>query len=205
MQRVFSIFLFFSLLLWGQLLFAQDGSFPEDEFPDLPWEDIFISPYAAGDRTFTITLGVLFPTIFAGDIENNRHGLRLGGAGSLAFNYFLSPNIFIGGELTGSFTGTRGGNMLYIVPFGPRIGYQFLFNRFEFPVSLMIGGAGQRYLERGYFGLIVKPGASAFWRLNPDWSFGLNTAWWFLPQWPRNSHNVYGNFFELTMSARYHF
>jgi hypothetical protein len=94
--------------------------------------------------------------------------------------------------------------MLYIVPFGARIGYQFLFQRFEFPVSLMLGGAAQMYLERGYFGPIAKPAAAAYWRFSPDWSFGFNCAWWVVPQWPRNRHTVYGNFVELTMSARYH-
>lgn len=203
MQKIPFLGFILFLLFLGQSLFAQD---PEDDFPSSIWGDIAASPYAAGDRNFVITMGVLFPTLFLGNyIENNDHGLRLGGTGSLSFNYFLTPNIFVGGELAGSFIGTRGRNMLYIVPFGARIGYQLVINRLEFPVSLMIGGASQRYLGRGFFGPIVKPSASAFWRLNPDWSFGINGAWWFVPQWPRNRHDVYGNFFELTFSARYHF
>ena len=204
-MRTCSLFFMMLLLFTGHVLFAQDAASTDDEFPDSPWEDIVTSPYALGDRNFAISLGILFPTLFAGDIENNQHGLRLGGTGSLAFNYFLTSNIFVGGELSGAFIGTRGGNMLYLVPFGARVGYQFLFNRFEFPVSLMIGGVGHTYLERGYFGLFAKPGVSAFWRFSPEWSFGLNSAWWFVPQWPRNSHNVYGNFLELTLSARFHF
>jgi hypothetical protein len=99
--------------------------------------------------------------------------------------------------------------MLYMIPFGLRVGYQFVVNRFEFPLSLMVGAAPQRKLEEGYFGPILKPGASAFWRFNADWSFGLNAAWWFVPQWPKPEsgvrHSVYGNFLELTLSARYHF
>jgi hypothetical protein len=204
-MRACSLFFIIFLLFGSQILFAQNGTFPDEESPDSPWEEIITSPYDRGDRNFIISLGVVFPTLFAGDIENNRHGLRLGGAGSLAFNYFLSPSIFVGGELSGAFIGTRGGNMLYIVPFGARIGYQFIFNRIEIPLSFMIGGAAHSYLERGYFGLIAKPGASAFWRLNSDWSFGLNCIWWFVPQWPKNNHTVYGNFLELTLSARYHF
>jgi len=204
-QRACSFFLVIFLLLWGQGLFAQEENFPDDEFPDPIWEDIITSIYSGGDRNFIISLGVLFPAFFGGEVENNRHGLGLGGTGSMAFNYFLSPNIFAGVELAGSFSGTRGGNMLYIVPFGARIGYQFLYSRFEFPVSLMVGGAAQRYLEQGHFSFIVKPGVSGFWRFSPDWSFGLNSVWWFIPQWPRNGYNVYGNFVELTLSARFHF
>ena len=208
MQKMLFPVLLLGLFFLSQSLFAQEEAYPEDDFPSPPpfWGEIVSSPYAAGDRNFVITLGVLFPTLFFGnDIVDNDHGLRLGGTGSLAFNYFLTPNIFVGGELSGAFVGTRGGNMLYLVPFGARIGYQFVFNRIEIPVSVMVGGATQRYLGRGYFGPVVKPSISGFWRLNHDWSFGLNGIWWFVPQWPTNRHNVYGNFFELTFSARYHF
>ena len=202
--RTCSLFLIFFLLLLGQSVFAQEDAYPEEE-PGPDWGSIASSPYTFGDRNFIISLGVLIPTFFGGDIENNEHGLRLGGTGSLAFNYFLNSNFFVGGELAGSFSGTRGGNMLYMVPFGVRAGFQFLLHRFEFPVSVMLGGIASRYLDRGYFGLIVKPSASAYWRFSPEWSFGLNSAWWFVPQWPRNGNKVYGNFMELTLSARYHF
>jgi hypothetical protein len=77
--------------------------------------------------------------------------------------------------------------------------------RFEFPLTLMIGAAPQRYLEKGYFGLIIKPAASAFFRFNADWSFGLNAQWWILPQWPANGKDATGNFLELSLSALYHF
>ena len=205
MLRVCSLFFLLVLLFSGQSLFAQGWDDPDDD-PFTPWEPFAATPFEAGDRNFVISLGTLIPTVFIGDeIENNRHGLALGGVGSLAFNYFLTPTIFVGGELAGTFIRTRGRNMLYIVPFGARIGYQLVFNRFEIPVSLMLGGARHAYLGNVYFGPIVKPGASFFWRFNPDWSFGLNSNWWFTPQWPRNGHNVFGNFLELTLSARYHF
>ena len=204
MQRTCSLFLILLLILLGQSLFAQEDEYPEDDL-DPDRGGIISSPYTLGDRNFIISLGVIFPTYFGGEIENNNHGIRLGGTGSLAFNYFLNPHFFVGGELAGSFSATRGGNMLYMVPFGVRAGYQFMLYRFEFPVSVMVGGVANRYLERGYFGLIVKPNVSVYWRFSPEWSFGLNSAWWFVPQWPSNRHDVYGNFMELTLSARYHF
>ena len=203
MPRVFSLLLIMFCLFSSISLYAQEED-PESPPVDSDWFDYVESPYARGDRTFNISLGVLFPTFFSG-IENNRHGLSPGGMGTLTFNYFLSPTFFVGAELSGSFSATRGGNMLYLIPFGVRAGHQFYYRNFEFPVSVMIGAAPQRYVENGYFGLIVKPGASAFWRYNMDWSFGLNTNWWVLPQWPRNGNNVIGNFLELTLSARYHF
>ena len=203
MKMIISFLTILFCLAFSMNLYAQER---DQDLPQIEsdWFDYNESPYTRGDRTFNITLGVLFPTFFSG-IDNNRHGLSLGGTGTLTFNYFLSPNVFFGGELSGSFSGTRAGNMLYLIPFGARIGYQFHYRFFEFPVSIMIGAAPQRYMENGYFGPIIKPGASGFWRYNMDWSFGLNANWWILPQWPRNGNNVVGNFLELTLSARYHF
>jgi hypothetical protein len=197
----------FILILAGGRLFAQESDAPEDEpvesLPEEEWDEIMIAEYSPGDRNFTVSMGAIIPIFFAG-IESNQHGLSVGAFGSLVFNFFITPRIFVGGELSGMFSGTRGGNMLYIVPFGVRVGYQFSYRRFEFPVSLMIGGAAQKYMEKGYFGPIAKPGASIYWRYNPEWSFGVNGVWWFVPQWPKNAHNSLGNFLELTLSARYH-
>jgi len=207
MRRTWSLFLVLFLVFSGLSLYAQEGAYqdgdPDDSFPETGFDEIMSAEYAPGDRNFTISGGVVIPLFFSG-VANNQHGLSVGGVASLAFNYFITQRFFVGGELSGMFTGTRGKNMLYIVPFGIRAGYQFTYRRFEFPVSLMIGAAPQAYLEKGYFGLFVKPGASAFWRYSPEWSFGLNAAWWFVPQWPENGNNSLGNFLELTLSARYY-
>lgn len=213
MPRAWSLFIVL-LLLPGLSLFADDDFYPDDDPPVIPiesdWYDFHIELYARGDRTFNISVGALVPAFFAGELDGNRHGLSPGGTGSLAFNYFLNQNIFVGGKLSGMFAATRLSNMLFIIPIGAQVGYQLLFGRFEVPITLMIGGALQRYLEKEHFGLIVQPGASFFWRFNPDWSFGFNANWWFVPQWPRPGadgirRTVFGNFLELTMSARYHF
>ena len=207
MRRTWAIFLVLFFIFCGLSLYAQEGAYqeeePDDSFPEAGFDEIMTAEYSPGDRNFTVSVGVVTPLFFSG-IDNNQHGLSVGGAGSLAFNYFITRRFFVGGELSGMFASTRGGNMLYIVPFGIRAGYQFIRQRFEFPVSLMIGAAPQQYLEKDYFGLIVKPGVSAFWRYSPEWSFGVNGAWWFVPQWPENGKNAFGNFLELTLSARYH-
>jgi len=203
MRRTLSLILILFFVFSGLGLFAQEEDGEEPPF-DSEWVDIVSEPYSPGDTNFTITLGLVFPAFVSG-IDTGDHGLSIGGTGSLAFNYFFTSNFFVGGELSGMFAGTRRGNMLYMVPFGVRVGLQFWYGSFEFPVSLMIGAAPQSYIEKGYFGLFLKPGASVFWRFNPDWSFGLNGNWWFVPQWPANGYDTYGNFIELTLSARYNF
>ncbi|MCL2374409.1 MAG: hypothetical protein FWC65_04120 [Treponema sp.] len=210
LPRAQSFFLMLFLVFAAPALFAQQD-YDEPEPPPIgtDWFDFDAAVYARGDRTFTISLGAIFPTVFHffDPIEgtNHSHNLSIGGTGSLAFNYFLNSHIFIGGELAGMFAGTEGGNMLFMVPFGFRVGYQFVRRQFEFPLSIMVGAAPQMRLDDRYFGLIVKPGASAFWRFNPDWSFGLNAVWWIVPQLSSSEHNVLGNFLTVTLSARYHF
>ena len=209
MKRALSSFFVILLLMSGVALFAQEEEPPEDTPVSPPadtvWDDYNLSVYNKGDKTFNITLGILIPLFFSGLPDGNSHNLSVGGTGTLSFNYFLTPHFFVGAELSGVFASTIGKSMLYMVPFGARVGYQFVFRRFEFPLSLMIGAAPQKHGNEGYFGFILKPGASAFWRFNPDWSFGLNTIWWFVPQWPKGGNDVYGNFLEVTLTARYHF
>ena len=205
MRRIQVCFFLLLLIFSWSSLSAQDANIEDipDDYPP-EWVEIISAPYSAGDRSFIITIGTLLPVFFTG-LEDGNHGLSIGGTGFLALNYYLSENVYVGGEISGMFASTRGRNMLYIIPFGGRIGYQMWYQRFEFPINLTIGAATQRYLGKSHFGLFFKPGASMFWRYNADWSFGANASWWIVPEWPRNGKNVMGNFIELSLSARYHF
>ncbi|MDR2101382.1 MAG: hypothetical protein LBP43_02300 [Treponema sp.] len=200
---VFSVGLIFSALS------QEGGGDGSDEIPiESDWDGAVPTLYSRGDQIFSMTLGTLFPIVFF-DARGKTYPHNLfavGGMGALSYNYFLSPHWFAGGEISGMFIKTRN-SMLYIVPMGFLGGYQFILGQFEFPLSLMLGVAPQKFLDEGYFGyLFLKPRVSAFWRFSPEWSFGLNTAWWWVPQWPKDrSKNATGNFLELTFSARIHF
>ncbi len=171
------------------------------------WDGYSPSIYDRGDQTFSITIGTMNPLFYVrSDGEKVENKSKLGGAGSLSYSYFFTPNFALGGEFGGMFSATIGGNMLFVMPFGLRATYQLLYRDFEFPFSLMVGGATQSYLGTNYLGLIVKPGTGAYWRATPDWSFGLNAIWWWMPEWTDSRDTtVYGNFLELTLSARDHF
>ena len=212
MRKLWFLFLLTLILFSALHLYAQENEDGEDEGEpvsppiDTDWGEFPSTLNTRGDKTFVISLGVIIPAVFTGKgIENNKHNLSVGGTGSLSYNYFINPYVFIGAELSGMFVGTIGGNMLYIVPFGAVLGYQFVFGRFELPISLMIGGAPQTYIEKNYFGFFFKPGVSGYFRFDSDWSFGINTLWWMVPQWPKDGRNVLGNLLQITVSARYHF
>jgi hypothetical protein len=182
-----------------------------DENSDLPalpiWYDAPMTGYTRGDKTFNINLGVLLPLFFTSasgkSLDNN---INLGGTGSLGYNYFLNSHVFVGGILQGSFSQTVGKNFLYLIPIGFTAGYQFILSRFEFPLSVTVGGMTEQYLTFNGYWLFLKPQASGFFRFNSDWSFGLNVAWWIVPQWTNTPEkDATGNFLEITLAARYHF
>jgi hypothetical protein len=190
---------------------GEDGGGGEEEIPaEDDWFGFMPSLYSRGDQIFSLSLGVVVPTVFAkGDGEIIPRNMVIGGTGSLSYDYFFGSHFFVGGELQGMFASTLGNHMLFIIPISARAGYQFVVQRFEFPLSLGIGIAPQQFRTSksyDYLGLFVKPRASVFFRFNPDWSFGLNTAWWWIPQiTARDDESVHGHFFEATISARYHF
>jgi hypothetical protein len=194
---------------FGSVLHAQETGPEEGEIPiESEWDIYAPEFYSRGDQTFIISFGVVAPTMFFGQDGIISHNISppVGGTGSLAYNYFFTSHLSLGGEVGGMFTSTVGQNVLYIIPIGLRVGYQFIFRRFEFPLALTVGIAPQRYLNLGYLGLFAKAGGSVFFRFNPDWSFGVNANWGWYPQWVKKpEENVHANIMDITVAARYHF
>jgi len=206
-QKVIAFLLLFSIVSFA---YAQEDDQDEGELPIITDRDIYIPElYTKGDQAFLISLGLIFPTVFlnGGKVMNHNFEPPVGGTGSLGYNYFLNSNFFLGGEIAGMFNSTLGMNTVFIIPIGFRIGYQFIVWRFEFPVSIMAGVNWHRFLEDGYFGFFLKGGGSVYYRFNPEWSFGLNANWNWLPEWIPDDpkKNVDGNIVDLTFSVRYHF
>ncbi|GHT71771.1 hypothetical protein FACS1894110_25340 [Spirochaetia bacterium] len=220
MQRAWTFLCILFLAVWMAPIHAQEPESPgSEEEPDYE-EEIPIesdwggytppSLYSRGDQVVILSVGVTIPTVFTGNsgelLFSGVGQITVGGTGSISYNYFLTPGLFVGGEIQGMFSGTIGKHMLYIIPITARVGYQFVIKRFEFPIALGLGLAPQMLLDKNIVSFFLKPSASAYFRFNPDWSFGLNTTWWWIPQIPNDrTKTVYGNFFEASLSARYHF
>ena len=226
MQKALALFLLLALFCFaGQgILYAQentpgyDETIPDDndsdDETDSDFDRYIPDMYAKGDQTITISLGAVFPTVFlnnSGEVISHNISPPVGGVLSLAYSHFLGANFFLGGEVGFISAYTLAENAIFIIPIGLRAGWQFVFHRFEFPLYAAIGIAPQRYLDFGYFGMYLKGAAAAFYRYNPNWSFGLSADWKWLPQWPLEDgkrtpeKDVYGNIIGVTLSARYHF
>jgi len=199
-------FLILLLICLPVLLFSQEEGSDGESQPD--WDTYNADLYSSGDQTFIISLGTVFPAVFFNDGKKMTHNFSppVGGTGSLTYSYYFNKNFFLGGELGGIFIPTLANNNAYIIPLGVRGGYQFYVWRLEFPLYAALGMSWHKYLNEGYYGMYLKGGAGAYFRFSQDWSFGLNTAWYWLPEWTKNSKkDVYGNIIELSLSARYHF
>ena len=218
--RIFSLLLLLFLFSGGGLSAQeQDEEDPDSDdgvFMETDWDGYLPDLYSMGDQTFTITAGTVFPIVFYNvhTKEPITHNFSppVGGAGSLAYTYFLSSNFFLGVEIGVMFNGTMAKNTVFFIPIGVRTGWQFVFRRFEFPLTLTIGVVPQTYIEYKYAGLFIRGGFATFYRTGPEWSFGINVDWNWYPQNPRENVmrkkediNINAHILGITLSARYHF
>jgi hypothetical protein len=191
---------FFASAVFAQEL-PQDEQPPEEPRPPIENNDGFVySSNQRGDQFIKINLMVDLP--IKPDIEH----LQVGGAGTISYMRFLNPWFLLGGDLSFGYNVTVGSNVFTFVPILFKGSYQFTYKKFEFPLTLGLGVAFENYLTRTYFGLAVKPEIGAYWRIVPEWSFGIHYGVYFLPQWYSNPANNYlGIIQDLGLSGRYHF
>jgi hypothetical protein len=193
-----------TLPLFGQEEEAPEDAYEEqDETPegqDGTDPEYVVRANQKGDQYILFMLGMAIPAHPTPD------KLIIGGEGILGYMRFLTSQIAVGGTVHFGYHATVGGNVFYYVPIAARITFQPTWRRFEFPLSLSLGGAFETYLERTYFGLFVKPEVAVYFRFNPAWSFGGGAGVMIMPQWYTESANNYtGIIADFGISARYHF
>ena len=152
-----------------------------------------------GDQFIILKLNVDIPYVPFGK-------LLVGGSGTLGYQRFIVSGLTLGGDVSFGYSQTLGKNVFYFVPILFRAGWQFSAGKFEFPLSIGIGGAFENYLNSSYFGLALHPDAAAFFRYDSSWSFGLHAGLYILPQWYKNAQqNRTGIIQDIGLTVRYHF
>lgn len=188
---------------------------PEGGFPE---EEGFIEPYGLGSQTFSINVGLFFPLFFhfpgadsvdeLSTFEPAWGQLSLGGMGSLSWGSYLTPRFALGAKLAGSFSFTPQGYVNSLIPITMWAEYLFRSGSFEFPVSFQGGIVINRVQDQIYLGPIAIPGISGYYNLNAEWGLGLSLNYWWVPEiyfGDKADVSSFGNFLELSFSARYHF
>jgi hypothetical protein len=182
--------------------FSQEVAEPavpqEPEQPDeYPQSDYVFRLNQQGDSFLGIQLSVQIPFI---------KKLNVGGAGGIMFSRFLTDYFALGGELDFSYETTIGSNVYYFIPILVKGTFVIPVNKFEFPISLAMGFAFQSYINRNYYGFVIKPEIGAFYRFSPGWSVGLTAGVNILPQWYiKSSNNRTGVILSTSACVRFHF
>lgn len=198
MKRFFMLISMLAIsVFWG---FAQENDQTKQDTQKPAIADTMVyKTNQAGDQYIVLKLNLDIP-------YRPLKKLKLGGAGSLGYQRFLTDSLNVGGDISFAYSKTIGNNVFYFVPFIARIGWQFTAGKFEFPLSFGIGGALQNYIDRTYFGLVIRPEFATYYRYNADWSFGLHTGLYIMPQWYKNkAYNYTGIIHDIGLTVRYHF
>ncbi len=195
----------------GILLQAQDNSEEEN----------ILMAYDLGDQIFSVNAGLFAPLFFhllngnGGSIEPAYSAdlgyahLSAGGTGSLEWCTFVNSNLTVGFELGGVFSFTPNKRTLVMIPITGQAAWNFRAYPFEFPVFLGAGIVFNILDDSLFLSPILKPGASAYYIFNSEWSFGMNMTYWWVPEiYFDDAHagqSAFGNFLEISISAIRHF
>ena len=165
-----------------------------------------------GDQYIKLTLGLCLPLNFPNPVELFRGDaqLSIGGMGTLGYHYLLSSKWIVGFDIGFGFNVSIGSHVFNYVPFVFSVTYQPTVWRLEFPLTLGIGFAWESFSGDNYFpGLVVKPEAGCMFRLTESWSLGLDASYLLMPQFSEwygsGDENYAGQFFTISLAARYHF
>ncbi len=194
-----------SILLSLTVLVAVNGQIVDNEK--------FVEPYSAGSQTFTMNGGLFLPLFFSFPyapttfVPASGH-LSPGGTGSLEWADFISNRLSLGIELAGTFAFTPNMHTHVLIPLSGKISYLFPVGSFEIPVFFGAGIAANKVSDQVYFGPVFKPGVAAYWNMNLKWGFGVSMQYWIVPEiyfGDQKGKTAFGNFMDISFSARYHF
>jgi hypothetical protein len=183
--------------------FAQSAGDPSVDTADFP-----TNPYEPGDGLLSFRLGAGFGLLNLDLADGSFDKLNLGpgAAFSLSYMHFVARGFAIGGELGGLVTSSIAERTFFAAPLAFRASWHFVLSPFEIAPTVAVGAVLQRLGELSHVDPVVRFGADWLWRQSADWSLGLRTEFWLIPQiyldYPES--NRLGGFLETTLTATYH-
>jgi hypothetical protein len=138
------------------------------------------APYKAGDMTIALLAGLHLPLAFIGSPLSTQ--LDPGAGFGFSYRYFLDGQWAIGGDISGAFNGTIGGNSLFTAPLSFEFSWWKAVVPFEFTLEAGLGGYITRLKSLSYVGPFAKLGGAALWRTGTGWSVGLRVEGWAVPE-----------------------
>ncbi len=203
------------------IVFAIGHAVAQEESQPPPGADAQGDPYVLGDQMLALGASLVLPLFTylpTDEVAGSRvtgTNLTPGGKLSLNWNAFLGPRLTVGAEVGGMFAIDRHGEPLLLVPVTGRLGYQFSSNlfglgQFDLPVFVNAGVGFMKLADLFSVNLIVRPGASLFYRYDRNWSFGGSVSVWlmFEPLWGAASAGSgpgLATFLDISPQIVYHF
>ena len=163
-----------------------------------------------GDQFLKVGIAGNIPLSFGNPWFTADGKMQIGGLLSIGYHYFLTKYFAVGGDIGFGFNPTIGGNIFSHIPVMLTATFQPAFGSFEFPLTIGVGAAWETYNSEKYWpGLVVRPEAGVYYRINESWAAGGNVAYKFMPQfgqlWGKSDTNIMGHYVEIEASVKYYF
>ncbi len=207
MTRKHICLVLFFLAFGTTALFAESGETTRDSSGVVVVQEKSIPAYDKGDQVFALVMGPHFHlgTIFPSGAPTPNNRNKIGGSGSLGWDYFIQRNQSLGIQVGYIFSQATDGQIVSIVPIMGKYTWYPKSGFFDIPLSV---GLGMGIMSKGdqiYFGPIANLGAGMFWNLTNSWELGLKTEYWFMPEFAFNSngHTAFWNGLDLGISVRF--
>lgn len=208
MSKKFKAFIF-SIFALCALFVANTNSYAQDEYdeytedaPDVyDDEDYVYMQNGPGDQNLNLRIMPNFPLNFGDKIKT-------GGQISVGYNRFLTSWLSLGIDVTFGYNPTIGGNMYTYIPITLCATFLPTIKQFEIPITVNVGMAVENYLNNTFFpSFVTRIGAGCYYRINENWSAGIETFFTYMPQWyvSHPEKNDYLNIISVSAGMKYHF
>ena len=178
----------------------------------LGWDDEDFLYHEAGDQNFSFSAGTKLPlfTYFpnTGKVDTSKFE-PAGWYGSIGWERFITNRFALGGEIAYSNNEVINGRRLVQVPIFFTAKWYPLQTQFDIPLAVKTGGVFHSYNDEGdqaSFGPIIAPSVEFQWKALDAWSFGIETSYWFTPEFKfgdNRDDTAFGNFLTIAFTATF--